>query len=65
MYYLVSAGFCDKVAGQKVYLTPLPGEAANKCIREAFGTDRLFAATGFIEIDVGQLLRKSRQAKCL
>ena len=25
---MVSAGFCDKVAGQKVYLTPLPGEAA-------------------------------------
>ena len=46
-----SAGFCEKVAEQKAYEKPLPGEAAKKCSRRAVGTDCLFATTGLLKND--------------
>ena len=43
----------EKVAEQKVYLTPLPGEAAKKKVRRAFGTDRLLADGDLIGTGAG------------
>ena len=55
----------EKVAEQNVYEKSLPDEAAEKWVRRAFATDRLFAATGLKKNDVGRDRRKSGRAKCL
>ena len=50
----MSAEIGEKVAEQNVYEKSLPDEAAEKWVRRAFATDRLFAGTRFFKTDVGR-----------